>query len=51
MWYVGDLFDEGNLLPFDTCMRRGANEADRLAWYGIVNCRPYLQKVEHSQRT
>ena len=38
MWYVGDLFDEGNLLSFDTWVRRGANEADRLAWYGIVNC-------------
>ena len=38
MWYVGDLFDEGNLLPFDTWVRRGANEADQLAWYGIVNC-------------
>ena len=38
MWHVGDLFDEGNLLSFDTWVRRGANEADRLAWYGIVNC-------------
>ena len=38
MWYVGDLFDEGNLLSFDTWVRRGANKADRLAWYGIVNC-------------
>ena len=38
MWYVGALFDEGNLLSFDTWVRRGANEADRLAWYGIVNC-------------
>ena len=38
MWYVGGLFDEENLLSFDTWVRRGANEADRLAWYGIVNC-------------
>ena len=46
MWYVGDLFDEGSLLSFDTWVRRGANEADRLAWYGIVNC--IYKKMEHS---
>ena len=31
MSYVCDLVDEGNLLPFDTWVRRGACEADQLA--------------------
>ena len=45
IFYVGDLFDEGNLLAFDTWVHHGAHEADRLAWNGIVNC--ILRKVEH----
>ena len=47
MCYVGDLFDEGNLLACDTWVRRDANESDRLVWYGTVNCiyKKYIFKL------
>ena len=38
LWYVVDLFEEENLIPFDTWMHRGANEFDRMIWCGIVKC-------------
>ena len=38
LWYVVDLFEEENFIPFDTWMRRGANEFDRMIWCGIVKC-------------
>ena len=38
MWYVGDLFEGGNVIPFDTWRQRGAREVDRMIWCGIVKC-------------
>ena len=38
LWYVNDLFEEQNLIPFNTWVHRGANELDRMTWSGIVQC-------------
>ena len=46
LWYVVDLFEEENLIPFDTWMHRGANEFDRMIWCGIVKC--ISKKMEYS---
>jgi hypothetical protein len=37
LWRVSDLYDKGNLIPYSTWLRRGASEANRLLWSGIVN--------------
>ena len=38
MWIISDLFDKnGILIPFNTWLKRGAVELDRLVWYGIRN--------------
>ena len=38
MWFVGDLFQEGNVIPFDVWLKRGVNESLRMKWYSIVRC-------------
>ena len=38
IWYVGDLFEGENVIPFETWRRRGPQEADRMIWCGIVKC-------------
>ena len=30
IWYVGDLFEGGNVIPFETWRQRGALEADKI---------------------
>ena len=36
MWCVGDLFTDGNPIPFDVWLNRGAKEIDRMTWGGLV---------------
>ena len=38
LWYVVNLFEEENLITFDTWAHRGANELDRMTWSGFVKC-------------
>ena len=38
IWYIGDLFEGGNVILFEVWRRRGAREADRMIWCGIVKC-------------
>ena len=35
IWYVGDLFEGGNVIPFETWRRRGAREADKIFFLTI----------------
>ena len=32
------MFEGGNVIPFETWRQRGAREADRMIWCGIVKC-------------
>ena len=36
MLCVGDLFTDGNVIPFDVWLNRGAREIDRMTWGGLV---------------
>jgi exonuclease III len=36
MWVIGDLFDSTGVISFDTWLKRGALERDRIMYYGIV---------------
>ena len=37
-WYAVAVFEEENLVPFDTWMHCGANELDGMIWSGILKC-------------
>jgi len=36
MWVIGDLFDSTGVISFDTWLKRGALERDRIMFYGIL---------------
>ncbi len=46
MWVVGDLFENEDIIPFDTWLHRGASELDRMIWYGIISCISKVWKIE-----
>ena len=45
LWVVTDLYENGNLIPFDTWLRRGAHPADYLMWFGVVESIPKEWKL------
>lgn len=45
IWVFRDLFDNGNLIPFNTWLKRGAYAKDFLTWMGIVKCLPQYIKT------
>ena len=52
MWCVGDLFTDGNLIPFNVWSNRGAREIDRMTWDGLVKSiskKWNLQEFFHDQ--
>ena len=52
MWCVGDLFTDGNLIPFDVWLNRGAREVDGMTWGGLVKSiskKWNIQDIFHDQ--
>ena len=52
MLCVSDLFVEGNLIPFDAWLNRGAREIDRITWGGLVKSiskKRNIQEICHDQ--
>ena len=52
MWCVGDLFTDGNLIPFDVLLNRGARKIDRMTWGGLVKSiskKWNIQEIFHDQ--
>ena len=44
LWVLSDRYENGNLIPFKTWIRRGAFPVDIMVWMGIVNAVPQYIK-------
>jgi len=38
MWVIGDLFNDTDVIPFESWLQRGATEKNRLLWCGLIRC-------------
>ena len=37
IWYPNDLYENGNLIPFNSCQKRGAHQCDFMIWRGLIH--------------
>ena len=45
LWNVNDLYNDGELIPFDTWQSRGAFKCDYMLWRGIIKSLPNLWNI------